>query len=67
MDELGKVMSQSAGILIPVPDNGLAGNDTEMHEQRSSEGSYQRSGRSEAGLVDLRDWDVERGEGRDLV
>jgi hypothetical protein len=30
MDELGKVMSQSAGILIPIPDDGFAGGDTEM-------------------------------------
>jgi hypothetical protein len=37
MDELGKVVSQSTGILIPIPDDGFSGNDTEMHQQRSGE------------------------------
>ena len=53
MDELGKVVSQSTGILIPIPNDGLASNNTEVYQQRSSEGSYQGSGGSKAGLIDL--------------
>jgi len=30
MNELGKVVSQSAGILVSIPDDGLAGDDTKM-------------------------------------
>jgi len=31
MNELGEVVSESAGILIPIPGDGLAGDDTEMN------------------------------------
>lgn len=52
---------------MPVPDDGFAGNDTEMDQQCGSEGGYQGRRGSEAGLSDLGDRDIERGKGRDLV
>lgn len=67
MDELGKVMSQSTGGFVPLPSDGFTRDSTEMDEQRGGEGSYQGGRGSKPGLVDLRDRDVERGEGWNLV
>ena len=66
MNELGEIVSEPTGIPISIPDDGLAGDDTEMNQERGSEGSYQGGGGSEASLVNLRDRDIERGKGRDL-
>ena len=32
MDELGEVVSQSAGILMAIPGDGFVGDDTEMDQ-----------------------------------
>lgn len=67
MDKLSEVVSEPAGTLIPVPSDGFTGDDTEVDEQSGGEGGDQGGGGAKAGLVDLRDWDVERDEGGDLV
>ena len=52
---------------MPIPGDGFASDDAEMDQQSRSEGSYQGSRGSKAGLVNLRDRDVERCKWRYLV
>ena len=67
VDELGEVVSQSAGVLVPISDDGFACDNTEMDQQRGGERSYQSGRGSQASLVNLRNRDVEGREGRYLV
>jgi len=67
MDELGEVVSQSAGVLMSISDDGFARDNIEMDEQRGSERGYQSGRGPKPSLVDLGNRNVEGGKGRYLV